>query len=173
MQRLPSTRSIRRNQQPSVIPSSVLTAAVGLYQNEFLDLPMPLEDHEPTNTTILAWIGSSSFGSSAIQLAMSGFRVISTASRHNFDFVKALGAERLLDCTKPSITEDLTHALMGKNLVEVYDSIGQRQTTQVCAEVLCYFGDGSIASVNTPPESLPDDLTAKKGRCPPAKPPSY
>ena len=153
----------------SVFPLAISTAAAGLYQKHLLDLPLPTEHSDTTDNTILVWGGSSSVGSAAIQLASaSGVNVIAIASRRNFDFVKALGAESVFDYTTSSLADDLIEAVDGRNLVGVFDSIGLPETTRFCAHVLSLFGGGTLASVNVPPEVLPYDVTAKKSNLPQA-----
>ena len=150
--------------EASVLPLSISTAAAGLYQADILHLPYPTENPEETRAIILVWGGSSSVGSSVIQLAVaSGLNVISTASPRSFDLVKTLGAESVLDYTSPDITDDLIKVLKGKKLVGIYDCIGLPQTTSVCAEVLAYFGGGTMATVDGLLEELPSDVTAVKG----------
>lgn len=84
-----------------VLPLGVSTAAAGLYQKDFLALPLPREDFEDLERTVLIWGGSSSVGSCAIQLAIaSGADVITTASESNFEYVKALGARLVFDYHK-------------------------------------------------------------------------
>ena len=79
-----------------VLPLGVSTAAAGLYQKDFLNLPFPTEDPESLDRTLLIWGGSSSVGSCCIQLAVaSGAEVITTASPSNFYYCKKLGASVL------------------------------------------------------------------------------
>src|ERR1700759_5093879 len=66
----------------AVLPLSVDTAATALFQT--LSAPLPSLSPKPTGKTILIWGGSSSVGSSTIQLAVAaGYRVIATASEAN------------------------------------------------------------------------------------------
>ena len=112
-------------EEASVLPLSISTAAAGLYQEHLLRLPLPTENPQPAESSILVWGGSSSVGSSAIQLALaSGVSVVSTASCRNFDFVKGLGAESVFDYKSPNIIDHLVKALEGKKVVGIFDSIG-------------------------------------------------
>ena len=83
----------------SVLPLAFDTAAVGLYSptsDGFLGLPFPSANPSSSNKTIVVWGGSGSVGCLAIQLAAaSGVKVITTASAHNFDFCKKLGADEV------------------------------------------------------------------------------
>ncbi len=150
----------------SVLPLSVSTAAAGLYEKFLLALPHPSINPKSTGSTVLIWGGSSSVGSSAIQFAVaSGLKVVSTASKRNFEYVKSLGAETVLDHTSPSIVEDLVKALKGTKVAGVYDSIGLPESTKPCAEVLSQLGGGMIASVLDPPKDLPSGVEGKRSKC--------
>ncbi|KPI45880.1 Zinc-binding alcohol dehydrogenase domain-containing protein cipB [Cyphellophora attinorum] len=94
----------------SALPLSIDTAVHGLYDPEFLALPLPTSTTKQNslNKTILVWGGASSVGASTIQLAAaSGLTIISTSSPRNFAFVKSLGASHVLDYTSPAIIPDL------------------------------------------------------------------
>ncbi|KAI0868192.1 zinc-binding oxidoreductase CipB [Hypoxylon argillaceum] len=109
-----------------VLPLGLSTAAAGLFQKAFLNLQLPLEPaREPTGKTLLVWGGSSSVGSNAIQLAVAaGYEVITTASAHNFDYVKKLGASQAFDYNSSTVHEDLLNAFKSKTLAGVMDCIG-------------------------------------------------
>jgi NADPH:quinone reductase-like Zn-dependent oxidoreductase len=66
-----------------VIPLGCSTAALGLFQDAFLNLQFPTEPpQKPTGKMLLIWGGSSSVGSNAIQLAVAaGYEVITTATK--------------------------------------------------------------------------------------------
>lgn len=82
-----------------MIPLALDTAAVGLYSptsDGYFELPYPSFKPSPSGKTIIVWGGSSSVGALTIQLAVaSGAKVVTTASSHNFDFVKGLGASEV------------------------------------------------------------------------------
>ena len=90
---IPSSTSFT---EASVVPLAFDTAAVGLYlpaDQGFLGLPFPSHNPSSSGKTIVVWGGSSSVGAVTIQLAVaSGVKVIATASEHNFDFCKKIGA---------------------------------------------------------------------------------
>ncbi|KAI0426203.1 zinc-binding oxidoreductase CipB [Xylaria sp. FL1042] len=109
-----------------VLPLGLSTAAAGLFQKTCLNLQRPLEPaQQPTSETLLVWGGASSVGSNAIQLAIAaGYEVITTASSHNFDYVKKLGACQVFDYSSSTVREDLLTALNLKTLAGVMDCIG-------------------------------------------------
>ncbi|RWA03699.1 hypothetical protein EKO27_g11407 [Xylaria grammica] len=109
-----------------VLPLALSTAAAGLFQKGLLNLQRPLEPaRQPTGETLLVWGGASSVGSNAIQLAVAaGYEVITTASAHNFDYVKRLGASQVFDYHSPTVHEELLSAFKPKTLAGVMDCIG-------------------------------------------------
>ncbi|KAI1271395.1 zinc-binding oxidoreductase CipB [Xylaria sp. FL0933] len=119
-----------------VLPLGLSTAAAGLFQKACLNLQRPLEPaRQPTGETLLVWGGASSVGSNAIQLAIAaGYEVVTTASTHNFDYVKKLGASQAFDYSSPTVREDLLTALSLKTLVGVMDCIGG-SAWAICVDV--------------------------------------
>ncbi|MEJ8662252.1 MULTISPECIES: zinc-binding alcohol dehydrogenase family protein [Streptomyces] len=85
-------------EQAAVLPLTLSTAATGLCQRDHLGLPLPTISPSDRAETVLVWGGSTSVGSNAIQLARgAGFRVVTTCSPHNFDYVRSLGAAEAVD----------------------------------------------------------------------------
>ena len=100
-----------------VLPLGLSTASCGLFQQDLLALEPPSAHPEPKGQTLLLWGGSTSVGSNAIQLAVAaGYEVITTASPHNFDYVKGLGAGQAFDYRSPTVVSDVIAALRGKQL---------------------------------------------------------
>jgi len=99
-------------EQASVLPLTLSTAAVGLFQKDQLGLPLPTLDTVDRHETVLVWGGSTSLGSNAIQLARSsGYRVVTTASPRNFDYVRSLGAEAAIDYRSADAVDELVAAI--------------------------------------------------------------
>ncbi|KAF8898070.1 chaperonin 10-like protein [Gymnopilus junonius] len=91
---------------------SCYAACQALYQT--LDLPTPLQP-ATTPEDILIWSGSSSMGQYTVQFAkLSGLRVISTASPRNFELVRSLGAEEVLDYADSKTPKKIFSATAGK-----------------------------------------------------------
>ena len=91
-------------QEAATLPLSITLAAVGLYQKNHLNLPLPRVRSEETRGddeaehTVLVINGASEIGSLAIQLATaSGVRVIATASQTDAKYVRSLGASVVVD----------------------------------------------------------------------------
>ncbi|WP_285035502.1 zinc-binding alcohol dehydrogenase family protein [Plantibacter sp. ME-Dv--P-095] len=109
-----------RDEDAVVLPLAISTAATALFQADHLALPHPSEHPSPTGTIVVVWGGATSVGSNAIQLAVaSGHRVATTASPHNHDRMRALGAEIVLDYRSPSVVADLIGALAGSDVAGV------------------------------------------------------
>jgi NADPH:quinone reductase-like Zn-dependent oxidoreductase len=155
-------------EQAVVLPLSISTAAAGLYQKGFLELPYPTIDPKPTGETILIWGGSSSVGSTTIQFAVaSGFTVVSTASKKNLEYVKALGAHHVFDYSSAAVVQDIIAVLKGSKFVGAFDAISLPESLKPTAEIVHQLGGGKIATVlAAPPEGLPIDVIAVRGEIP-------
>jgi NADPH:quinone reductase-like Zn-dependent oxidoreductase len=128
-------------ERAAVVPTGLTTAACALFQPDCLGLRLPPPTTPPdtkaatttTTTTergaeeeeavssksvLLVWGGASSVGCSAIQLAAAaGYRVLTTASPRNFDLVRGLGADLVVDYGKPSAVPELVRAAEGHGVV--------------------------------------------------------
>lgn len=102
-----------------VVPLALSTAAAGLYQKGYLELPLPTSPSPVSlGKTLLVWGGSSSVGSAAIQLAVaSGIEVVTTASPRNFEHCRRLGARDILDYNSSTIIEDIVTIFKKKGQV--------------------------------------------------------
>ena len=75
--------------------------------------------------TVLIHGGAGGVGSIAIQVAKAiGARVITTASAHNHDFVRALGADEVIDYRSEDYVEAVSRLTRGKGVNVVFDTIG-------------------------------------------------
>lgn len=112
----------------AVLPLAISTAAACLFKKETLALPLPkTSDANPPSSgkSVLVWGGSSSVGATAIQLAAgAGHKVVSVASKHNIEGVKALGAAAVFDYNSASVADDIIAALEGTDFAGVCDAIG-------------------------------------------------
>jgi len=101
----------------AVLPLGLSTAACGLFQKDFLALQHPSADAKPTGKTVLITGGATSVGCNAIQLAVAaGYEVFTTASPHNFNYVKSLGASQVFDYHGKTVAKDIIAALKGKTI---------------------------------------------------------
>jgi NADPH:quinone reductase-like Zn-dependent oxidoreductase len=140
-----------------VLPLSISTAAAGLYQRHYLHLPYPTPTRSPKllDRTVLIWGGSSSVGSTAIQLAVaSGATVFTTASSRNKDFCLRLGARKVFDYHDPDVEDDLVKALHGQTLAGIYHAAGPSAAVLSCARIAARSeGKALVVTVRAPPDS--------------------
>ncbi|KAK3646435.1 hypothetical protein LTR56_008533 [Elasticomyces elasticus] len=151
-----------------VLPLGLCTAAASMFQKANLGLSLPQIDVKPLGKVLVIWGGSSSVGSSAIQMAKAaGFEVATTCSARNIDYCKTLGADYIFDHTKESVVNDILEALQGKESAGVFDAIMAADTLIKCANIAHQLdGKKHLATVlvgpPTPqvvPEGLPEDVT--------------
>ncbi|KAI8807217.1 GroES-like protein [Cladochytrium replicatum] len=95
-------------EQGSTVPLGFFTGVDLLY----LALGFPLPDAKasrftplkPDAETVLVWGAASSVGQYTVQLArLSNLRVVATASAHNFDLIRSLGASEVFDYKDPDV----------------------------------------------------------------------
>lgn len=128
--------------QAAVLPMGVSVATKALFHEDLLAMRGPSREPSAKGETVLIWGGSTSVGTCAIQLAAAaGYEVITTASPHNFDLVKKLGASEAFDYNSPTIKEDLLAAFQGKTVAGAVanaglDREGYPQIVDICAEVV-------------------------------------
>ena len=83
-----------------------------------------------------------------IQLAVaSGLEVVSTSSKKNFGYVKALGAKHVLDHTEDAVVDDLVSLLQGSSFVGAYDAISSAETLKASEEIVHRLGGGKLVRV--------------------------
>ena len=115
---VPDTMSL---EDAVVLPLAISTAASGLFQQDQLALRYPTAPagvKVPVSASVKEWVvvwgGSTSVGSNAIQLAVAaGYRVLTTASPHNHDRMRDLGADVTVDYKSPDAVADIITALDG------------------------------------------------------------
>ena len=110
----------------------VITVGQTLYQS--LDLPSPTAPASQP-FSILIYGGSSATGALAIQYAkLSGAHVITTASKHNFDYLTGLGADKCFDYRDPDVGQKIRE--YAPELRLALDTISTEQTARICGEAL-------------------------------------
>jgi NADPH:quinone reductase-like Zn-dependent oxidoreductase len=165
-----------------VIPLALDTAAVGLYSSgdAGFGLSLPSLSPKPSGKTIVVWGGSSSVGALAIQLAVaSGAKVVTTASSHNFDFVKKAyvavpvmrldpwltiirsGATEAFDYKKDSVIDDVVNAVksVGGEFAGLYDAISlEEDSYKYTVPIVEKLGGGVLSVVLSPPKDVPSSV---------------
>ncbi|KAH7074142.1 oxidoreductase-like protein [Paraphoma chrysanthemicola] len=132
------------------------TVGQGLYQELGLPFP-PTKVQEPT--PILIYGASTATGTLAVQFAkLSGYEVIATASPHNFDLVRKLGADQVFDYKDPEVGAKIRKATNDK-LKLVYDCIAEGNSFNIDAAALS--SNGGHVSALLPPKDFPrEDVKA-------------
>ena len=134
----------------AVLPLALSTAACALFQTDQLALHHPSATPTPTGETVLVWGGATSVGSNAIQLAVAaGYEVITTASPHNAERMRALGAAEVFDYRSPTVVTDLVSAFSGRTLAGAL-AIGTGSTDLVVDVVGSCTGRKFVAVASTP-----------------------
>ena len=154
----------------AVLPLCLSTAAVGLFQKDYLALQYPsVPPPKPTGKALLVWGGSTSVGSNGIQLAVAaGYEVITTASPKNFDYVKKLGASQAFDYNSETVVDDLIGAFKGKTIAGAI-AIGNvaapgngAAAAAACLEIVDKSeGHKFVSMALQVPEKLPSGVGAK------------
>ncbi|CAF1434016.1 unnamed protein product [Adineta steineri] len=113
----------------ATIPLASITAALGLFHEMGLPLPLAKADK-----FVLIWGGSTSVGQYAIQLAkLAGCFVITTASCARHDYLKSLGADYCLDYNDPNVVSQIKQ-ITNDNLSYAFDCISDKESIKrVCA----------------------------------------
>ncbi|KAI8931620.1 hypothetical protein NX059_011272 [Plenodomus lindquistii] len=115
----------------------ISTVGQGLYQE--LGLPFPPEKVKEA-TPLLIYGASTATGTLAVQFAkLTGCEVIATASPHNFDLVRKLGADQVFDYKDPECGDKIRKATNDK-LKLVFDCIAEGSSPDIIAKALSSSG---------------------------------
>ena len=152
----------------SVLPLCITTAASALFDKNQLALPLPQLEPKAQGKAVLIWGGSSVVGALAIQMVVAaGFDVATTASSHNMESLRSLGAKYVFDRKKSTIIEDIVTALkdteFGGCLVAAAfnkDSLGKvsLESSEIlqCGEIAKKLGGNMfVQTVKAPPPGMP------------------
>ncbi|EOA88144.1 uncharacterized protein SETTUDRAFT_168565 [Exserohilum turcica Et28A] len=115
----------------------VTTVGQGLYQE--LGLPLPPAKVEE-QTLVLIYGGSTATGTLAIQYAkLSGCEVVATASPHNFELLRRLGADHVFDYKEPDVGAKIREAT-GDKLKLAFDCIAEGNSFEITAAAISSTG---------------------------------
>ncbi|MCJ1268394.1 hypothetical protein MMC22_008282 [Lobaria immixta] len=118
-------------EEASTLGVGVSTVGQGLYQS--LGFPLPNKPSENA-LPVLIYGASTATGTLAVQYAkLSGLKVIATCSPRNFDLVKSLGADFVLDYNSESCASEIRKASQD-NLQHVLDCISTDASVKICAD---------------------------------------
>jgi NADPH:quinone reductase-like Zn-dependent oxidoreductase len=145
-------------ERAAVVPLTLSTASVGLFQQDHLGLALPVADPAPRNEVVLVWGAGTGVGSSAVQLARNaGYTVVATASDRTAVGVRALGADAVLDRTDPAVVRRVVDEIGDRSLAGTI-AIGSGSLAPTVAIAAAATGSGRIASAH------PDPLTRFRAR---------
>ncbi|KAJ5416338.1 oxidoreductase-like protein [Penicillium cf. griseofulvum] len=133
-------------EEASTLGVGITTVGQGLYQS--LELPWPSTTSTTTDDSpaILIYGGSTATGTLAIQFAkLSGFKVLATASPHNFDLLRSLGADEVFDYHSPTVGAKI-RAATNDRLTHVFDCIASESSVAISAEAISSAG-GTYSSL--------------------------
>lgn len=132
-------------QEAATLGVGIVTVGQGLYQSLKLALPTePIKDSKP----ILIYGGSTATGTLAIQLAkLSGYKVLTTCSPHNFDLVRSLGADAVFDYKDPQSAAEIRKQT-DNNLKLVFDCIALEASAKYCEGAISTEGGEYSALLN-------------------------
>ncbi len=146
----------------AVLPLGLSTAACGLFEKDQLALEYPSAHPKPMGKTVLVWGGSTSVGSNAIQLAVAaGYKVVTTASPKNFDYVRKLGASQVFDYRSRTVVKDIVKALSGRTIAGAL-AIGVG-SSEACLDIVHACKGDKFVAMATPSVSF-DDAPTGSGR---------
>jgi NADPH:quinone reductase-like Zn-dependent oxidoreductase len=132
--------------QAAVLPLQVSTAATGLFQSDQLGLALPSAAPDHRGEVVLVWGGSTGVGSNAIQLARNaGYRVVASASPHNFGYLRSLGASEVVDRRSATAVDELREAIGDQPLAGTL-AIGSGSLRPTIALASRTSGSGRIAA---------------------------
>ncbi len=109
--------------------------------------------HVQSGRSILVHGGAGGVGGFAVQLSrIAGLQVIATCSRHNFNFVKDLGASEVIDYKLENVAERVAEITGGRGVDYIIDTVGPESAT-ASLDMLA-FGGGLVCIAGLPDLSL-------------------
>ncbi|KAJ4407924.1 hypothetical protein N0V91_003589 [Didymella pomorum] len=136
----------------STLGVGITTVGQGLYQALGLPLP-PAKVSEPTS--VLIYGASTATGTLAVQFAkLSGAEVFATASPHNFDLVKKLGADHVFDYKDPECGSKIREVSKDK-LKLVFDCIAEHGSENICCDAISSSGGHYSCLLPFPLQNFP------------------
>ncbi|MCK6259111.1 zinc-binding dehydrogenase [Fictibacillus sp. KIGAM418] len=114
--------------------AAIPTAGYTAYQSLFRKLPFDQVE------TILIHGGAGGVGGFGVQMAkLAGKLVISTASSHNHDYVKSLGADYVIDYREEDIKAKVMEITSGRGVDAVVDAVSRQSATD-SLDLLAFMG---------------------------------
>ncbi|KAI4224029.1 MAG: hypothetical protein L6R36_004967 [Xanthoria steineri] len=146
-------------QQAATLGVGVTTVGLSLYRT--LGLHLPDDPIAEPVVSLLVYGGSTATGSLAIQFAkLSGYRVVTTCSPRNFDFVRSLGADVVCDY-KDLAAADEIRRVTGDGLKIVLDTVSLDSSARFCAEAMSSTEGGAAYACLLPVTVPRSDVTSE------------
>ncbi|KAJ0383855.1 hypothetical protein COL922a_009587 [Colletotrichum nupharicola] len=148
------------------IPKSVsfeeaATLSLGAKPSSRASTCLYLDNLATEKVPVLIYGGSTATGSLAIQYAkLAGLFVITTASTHNFDYLKKLGADVVLDYHSDTVVDDIKKHAGAGQLKNVLDCISTDATAKICVNAFGEAG-GVYSALRFVPEELVSAINDK------------
>ena len=135
-----------------VLPLAVNTAALGLFGDKNMNLPLPSITPKQSDDVLVVYGGSTSVGGTAIQLGKAaGVTVVATASQGNHEYCYALGADFMFDYKDKDWVSQAASHLRGKHVVGIYDSISKPATLDMLQSLKSQLGSSALVVTTRPP----------------------
>ncbi|KAF4625591.1 hypothetical protein G7Y89_g12576 [Cudoniella acicularis] len=148
-------------EEASTLSGGIATVALCLYRDLEYPLPTfplaksPAKSNEDSHFLFI-YGGSTATGTLAIQFAkLSGLTVITTASPHNFELLKKLGADHVFDYRDPQCGSKIS-SLTPNTLHHVLDTIATPTSAQICADALSSSPGGLYVNLMDTPNPRQD-----------------
>ncbi|KAF7789409.1 hypothetical protein EIP86_000353 [Pleurotus ostreatoroseus] len=128
------------------------TSAQALFHPTRLGLvePPAKVEHEEW---ILIYGGSSSVGMFAVQLAkLAGYKIVSTSSPRNFELVKSLGADVVVDYNDPEAPKKIAEAT-GNTIHKAFDAISEASSQKIIIQAFAPGAGKIVATLPPNPEA--------------------
>jgi NADPH:quinone reductase-like Zn-dependent oxidoreductase len=135
-------------EEGSTLPMAFATSVFAFFVN--LKLPRPTAQVEKSNQAMFIWGGASAVGTASIQLANQlGYKVFTTASPKNHQYLKSLGASALFDYRDPDVVSKIVEEAKssGVKLDIGFDTITENDTAKLSADILSATGGSSARLV--------------------------
>ncbi|KAK7754518.1 putative secondary metabolism biosynthetic enzyme [Diatrype stigma] len=149
--------SFLSDEEAATLGAGIATVGLGLYKSLGLPLPdAPAKEPFP----VLIHAASTASGILGVQYAKaSGLTVIATASPHNFDYLRSLGADAVFDYKSPTCAFEIREYVKNK-LRFAWDCMGTGAA--ICAEVMSDSEPGVYGTIS--PVSPEDEKALKDCR---------
>lgn len=149
--------------QGATLGVGISTVCQGLYQALGLRKPWDQAASSDSRQQIFIYGGSTAMGILGIQYAVaSGYRVATTCSPHNFEYVKSLGADAVFDYRSPTLVDDTrAWASDDESLTMAWDCVASTETAKICAAALSRTKNGHYRSLIPVPEEVVRDVNER------------